>query len=273
LETEGYIIPDENTLLGSDLVNLYTRAGFGRVLKAEIDALVFHHLAIGRLAGMDVGLAADRKINYFRINKRHIHALSLELRVTEAVVVRLLENDYLTRFADSENTEESYVPSILMGMIDSTKIKKENIKDGKLKFNVANPIVQKILQAEIFKIGGIVDCSFNKDIVSIELYDILRLLRFSDDDAISRQINDVLSGKVKDADPAGEEKKLLDELLRKPVSEQLKTMLKGGVTVVAKKILGEEGGDDAVGLTVRLINLAKDQLVKNSLPGKPENNR
>jgi len=272
LRKEDYIIPDENTL-GSALISLYTRAGFGKVLKAEIDALVFHHLSLGKLVGMDAGLVLDGKIAYFRVNKRHIHALSLELRVTEAVVVRLLENDYLTHLAGSENAEESYVPSILLDMIDSTGIKKENIKDGKLRFNVANPIVQKILQAEIFRIGGIVDYSFNKDIVIIEFYDIFRLLRFSDDDAIARKIQDVLSERIKDSGPASEEQKLLDALLLKPVAEQLKSILKGGATEAAKKYLGEEGGDDAVGLVVRLINLAKDKLGKSGLVGKPGNNR
>jgi hypothetical protein len=272
LNTEGSIIPVENAL-GRALADLYIRAGFGKVLKAEIDALVFHHLALGILAGMDAGLAVDGKIAYFNVNKRHIHALSLELRVTEAVVVRLLENDYLTQPVKLKTAEESYIPSILMDMIDSTKIKKENIKDGKLRFNVANPIVQKILQAEIFRIGGIVDCSFNKDIVIIELYDILRLLRFSEDDAIALQIKDVLSERIKDADPASEEKKLLGALLHKPVVEQLKSILKGGATEAAKKYLGEEGGDDAVGLVVRLINLAKDKLGKSGLIGKPGNNR
>jgi hypothetical protein len=263
-------LTQSDSSLGGALIKLYTRAGFGRVLKAEIDALVFHYLVLEKLGAMDAGLIGEGKINYFRINRRHIHALSLELRITEAVVVRLLENDYLTNFANAGNTEESYLPSILMGMIEATGIKKENIKDGKLKFNVANPIVQKILQTAIYNIGGIVDCSFNKDIVIIELYDILHLMKFSDDVTIKRQIEVLVSVKIKNAEPSVEEKKFLEEFQKKPVAEQLKGVLKGGVTVAAKKFLGEEGGDDAVGLVERLLNLAKDNLIKNGLIGKPE---
>ena len=154
------------TAIGNGLVELYTRSGFGKVLKAEIDALVFHHLSSVKLAAMDAALVEDGSINYFRINKRHIHELSLALRTSEQVVVRLLEQDYLTRRAAEKTNEKTAVMRILFDITGSTGIKKENIKDGRLRFYVANPIVQKILQTEIYSIGGMVDCSFSRDILT-----------------------------------------------------------------------------------------------------------
>jgi hypothetical protein len=153
--------------LEDNIIKMYTRNGFGKTLKAEIDALVFHHMLVNDKTLAENKMVTNGVINYFGINKSHIHALSLALRTTEAVIIRLLENDYLTRSTQTTGNGQSALDAILKDMIDSTPPKKEDLAAGKLRFTVANPIVKKILQTALFDKGGIADTSFSHDILSI----------------------------------------------------------------------------------------------------------
>ena len=243
-----------------DIIELYTRSGFGKVLKSEIDAVVFHHLLLEKLKVLDTKLIKNGEIIYFLINKGHIRDLSLKFRLTEAAFTRLLENDFLLSL--SESKEELIVNDILLEIISKTKISKENIKNGKLCFYMSNPIPRKILETALFKIGGIADYSFNRDLFIIELYDFLRLLKFSDDIEISRHIKDAVLNNISKYKPTDRDSKFLEDLEEKEIPEQLKTILKGAAGHFAGKFIGEEASSEAVNLVERLLTSAKNALLR-----------
>jgi hypothetical protein len=93
----------------------------------------------------------------------------------------------------------------------------ESVKDGKIQFPVANPVVKKYLELEIYKIGGVTDTSFNHEILVISLYDLLRLLNAAGDAeaAVKKQLKLKL-GK-KDAD-----QQEVQNLLSSPPAELFK---------------------------------------------------
>ncbi|GMO52646.1 MAG: hypothetical protein Pg6C_18450 [Treponemataceae bacterium] len=66
---------------------------------------------------------------------------------------------------------------------------------------------------------------------------------------------------------SAEDEQFLEDFERKPVAEQIKSVLKGGADEIAKKFLGEEGGKDALDLLKRLFDFAKE---KTGLSGKPK---
>ncbi|GMO44292.1 MAG: hypothetical protein Pg6C_06170 [Treponemataceae bacterium] len=253
--------------LEQKIVELYTRGGFGKAAKSEIDAAVFHHLLLKNLPDIEQGIAENGRVDYFRINKTHIHALSLALRITEASVTRLLENDYLFSRGEPPQEEASRVGAVLLGLLPKSGIRKENIKDGKLRLSVSNPIAKKILQVKIFEAGGIVDCSFSQDIVVIEVYDFLRLLNAADDGTIQKEIKALLDGGIKDEALSAAAEKFLKDLKSSSVGEQIKSIVKGSAGAFAANFLGEEGSKDALDLLKRLFDFAKE---KTGLSGKPK---
>ena len=242
--------------LNEEIIKLYTRSGFGKVLKSEVDTIVFHHLLLDKLKVSFKDLLKDEKIIYYLINKEHIRVLSLEFRITEAAFTRLLENDFLLSL--SEPKEESSVNDILLELILKREIKRENIKNGKLCFYISNPIPRKILETELFKIGGIADYSFNRDLFIIEFYDLLRLLNFSNDKEISRRIKEEIINKISKEGLTKDDTKYLDDFEKKRIPEQLKTILKGAAGHFAGKFIGEEASNEAINLVIGLLNSARD---------------
>ncbi|GHT88706.1 hypothetical protein FACS1894137_17170 [Spirochaetia bacterium] len=228
-----------------EIIELYTHSGFGKVLKSEIDSVVFHHVLIRELAAIDEKLlSGDGEPLYTSIDKRHISALSLKLRITESQVCRFLENDYLLY-----NKTSYSISAILLEIIKDATITAENIKDKKLRFYIANPILQKLIQVEIYKVGGIVDCSFNKDVISVDLFDCLKLLNFNEA-AIKQIILDCIDESEIKALPAVN--LLITQLQEKTIPEQIKSVVKG----IAGRFLGDTGGEDAVDLVCRIFKMA-----------------
>jgi hypothetical protein len=132
---------DKEKNLEEAIKDLYLRAGYGRVLKSEIDTLVFHYFLLENL---------KQKPLYF-IDKKDLFELSSKLRVPESKIKRLLEDDYLVNY---QNDQKTNAAEILRNIVSGLNITRDGIKDGKLRLPVANPITRKILEVEIFDSGG-----------------------------------------------------------------------------------------------------------------------
>jgi hypothetical protein len=209
---------------------LYIRAGYGRVLKSEIDALVFHYFLLENL---------KQKPLYF-IDKKDIFELSGKLRVSESKIKRLLEDDYLLNYQGDQKTS---AVEILRHLVPGLNITRESIKDGRLRLPVANPIARKILEVEIYNTGGIADTSFNREILVIGLFDFFKLLGYSKE--AEQSIKESLKAKLTEK---GETQKTIDTLLRKPAAELVKDA--AGVLV---KFLGAAAGEVLTTVTVAAI--------------------
>jgi hypothetical protein len=113
---------------------------------------------------------------------------------------------------------------------------------------VANPIVKKLLELEIYKTGGIVDYSFSREILVIEIYDFLRLLHFTDDAGTAKIIRNNITGKTNQDKPK-EVAAFLDNLNEKPIADSLKAIALNSASIFI--------GDNGVELIKAVIDTAQ----------------
>jgi hypothetical protein len=212
--------------LADDIIKLYLRGGYGKVLRSEIDTVVFHYFLMNEVGDPP---------SYFTIDKEKIFELSTKLKLSESRFKRLLDDDYTIYNKDDnnkDNKDEISLGPILSDIIRKRGLTKESFKNGKLCLNISNPIVKKLLDVEMYKKGGIIDYSFNNEKIVIEVYDFLRL--FNDDKTIIEELNRVIRSKKK-LTPEGE--KFLNEVNEKNLSSTLKKIAGG----VLSGVLGKAG--------------------------------
>jgi hypothetical protein len=212
--------------LGDAILALYARGEFGKVLKAEIDAVVFHHAL---LAQLPAGFVANGRVSYLKIGKHEIRALSLALRLSEARVSAFLERDFLL-YGKSEP-----IGPFLLELVNSHNLRKEMLLSGKLRFVIGNPIARKDLEERIVSLGGIPDYSFNRDLLAVDVYDFLRLVGTQSDDQIREVIVHNLLAKAVVDSKSLEYQAFSTELARLPVADQLRRLAQGfGEQVLGK---------------------------------------
>jgi hypothetical protein len=233
-----------------EITGLYTRSGFGKVLKAEIDAVVFHHILLRELKAIEPSLvSSDGAIDYLRVNKSHIYQLAQRLKTKETQILSLLENDALGHGGGSKALRTT-----LLELFKRALDKRECLKNGSLRLYVPNPVLRKEIENKAFLTNGEVDFSFNKDLMVIPLYDFLKLLDFSGEE-IWRIAKECFSKSVV-ADKRDNIKALAEKLQQPPVGEQIK----GVVVDLAKHFLGDGMGDAAFGLVTRVYTSVKGAL-------------
>jgi len=226
--------------LGKEILELYTRTSFGKVLKSEIDQLVFHHFL---LASLDHKyLNTKNEILYYHINKTEIYQLSRKACITESRIKTLLEQDFF------QYGKTSTVHDFLLATVNSKTISSTLLKSGKIQFVIPNPIARKYLEERIFSVGGLVDYSFNHDILVLEILDFLRIVHYNDDTQVAETItsNILAKSRQKPGDP--ELQAFLNDLNRIPLQERLKKIAMG----VAEKFIGQTG-DEIIGAVIDLV--------------------
>jgi hypothetical protein len=226
--------------LGKEILQLYTRGELGRVAKAEVDSLVFHYFLLENLAKPFLG--PKGAVHYFPINKTEIRRLSLLAKITEGRIKTLIEKDFFLYGADEK------LDDFLLGLVNATTIRSGLLKTGKIQFLVPNPIIRRFLEERIAATGGIPDSSFNREVLTLEIYDFLKLLDFTDDE-MARVIHDNILTKTKIADRDPAAKAFFDELNKVPISERLKRIALG-----AAERLGGKASEE---LMTALFDLAK----------------
>lgn len=215
------------------ILGYYTRNGFGRVLKAEIDNAVFHYYI---LENIDKKYIDNGNIKYFNIDKSEIYRLSMKMRMTENRFKRFLEEDF---FQHRESVREK---RFLLEMVNSTSIKKNGLKEGKIRLLIPNPVVKKYLEERIYSIGSVIEYGQNREIIFIEIYDFLKLVEFDEDKKIGDIIRYNILAKSDSADNTPEIKEFFHELNKIPMEERLKKIATG----FANKLIGK-AGDEIIG--------------------------
>jgi hypothetical protein len=237
---------DDNKManLGQKIENLYLRAGYGRVLKSEIDAVVFHHFLVKELGDTP---------DYFAVDKTRLFKLSLALKLSEPRVKKLLEDDFYIHSARPETN--AALAARLLDIVNHRTITPESLKDGKLRLPIANPLLRKMLEAELYKSGGLPDFSFNREMMVIEIYDFLRLLNFTGERAITAIIRKNILAKTQ-AGKGKEAEAFLAKLNEKPLRDRLKTIALG----IGTAFLGESAAQAGAEIIGALIAGAKKLL-------------
>lgn len=157
--------------LGKAIYESYTQGIFSKVLKSDTDIKVFHTFLLKNLdAGM---LTKDGNINYGAVDKDAIYRLSLASGLTESAVQSKFETDFYSYRDRSGNGAELDVRAFLEKQF-------VGLREGKVRLLVANPVVKKQLINALARKGTVPDFSFNRDIVSIDVLDLLIILGMSD---------------------------------------------------------------------------------------------
>jgi hypothetical protein len=233
--------------LGKEVYEAYTRNGFGKVLKSEIDQAVFHAFLLNTLDGSF--LSDGGGIRYFHVDKTQLYRLSIRSGVTEARVKSLLEADYF-RYGKSVQIED-----FLLEMVNATSVRKELLQTGTIRFLVPNPIARKFIEERIFSVGGLPEYGTNREILILEVLDFLRVVHCTDDGRIAETIRrNILSLAGKKAG-SPEIDAFLAELNAVPLGERLKRLAMGA----AEKVMGK-AGDEILGA---VFELAKAPLKKS----------
>jgi hypothetical protein len=211
------------TTLENRIKSLYIRSGYGRVLKSEIDALMFHYFLLEILGQKD----------FFLIDKKDIFDLSVKLKVSESKIKRLLEDEYILYYSDKN--DEISAANLLHTIVSPLKFTRDDIKDGKIRLPVANPVVKKRLELAIYTAGGITDTSFNREILVISLYDFFRILKV--EKGMDKIVNEELKLKLAEKNIGREE---AEDLLKKKPPEILRDIAVG----LGARLLGSDAAGD-----------------------------
>jgi hypothetical protein len=229
--------------LEKEILRLYSRSGFGRTLKSEIDAVVFHHFLKEKF---------PQNIDHYAVNKTQIFDFSNELKITQSRFKRLLEEDYLLY----NEAKQEDVLSVLRAAVKERSITKESItKEGKIRLTVSNPMVKQLLDKKLYETGGILDFSFNKDILVIEIYDLLKLLDYTDTGAISQDIRSTILAKKRTKELSKDSQDFLNSLNEKTALGCLKDLARGGGALLLGKA-GEELANIGFDIIASLIKNA-----------------
>jgi hypothetical protein len=224
--------------LGGDILALYTRTGFGKALKSEIDAVVFHYVLLEKLNRKYIEAGA---VKYLRIDKPEIFRLADKLKTTEPRLKRLLEEDYLVYGAGKPETaigaEEEDVKALLLELVKQRNITQKMLENGKIQIIVSNPLAKRFLEKKMYDSGGAVEFGQNREILIFDLYDFLTLIKLNQDETIKSVIKNIIIEKTKTAGNDKEYGKFIKELNRKPPREQLELVVKAS----ARALLGITG--------------------------------
>lgn len=161
--------------LGKRIRTLYTIGIFGKVLKSEIDLLVFGTLVRQTFQKEEKIVSEDSIINWLNIESKHIRQLSLKLRITESRVSSLLERCALMEQANSLTNQNtiSQIKKLTSKVTQETR----DIKQGKFRLYIPNKITRAAIEGFLTQNGGIPDTSYNKNILKIRIIDILNCLQ------------------------------------------------------------------------------------------------
>lgn len=147
-----------------EIYTLYTRSGFGKVLKTEIDRVMFHAFLMQNLP---VSCKIEDEIDYLAIDKNVIYTLSLAARVKESSLQTMLETDFL-HYGSSENLDEKLKAAVI-DMAKRARTNADEIRQtGKVRILVANPITKKLIEQKLAELGSFCDFSFNKNILVVD---------------------------------------------------------------------------------------------------------
>lgn len=193
-------------LLGEEIYSLYLNNGFSKVMKAQIDEKVFHTFLISELSKINQEkFIIKKEVNYDEIDKNAIYELSLASGLTEAVVQSKIEKDFYVHHKDENSFD---LKNFLISQLRNSKLNKNDfVKDGKIRFLIQNSVLKKKVINALNKEDTIVDFSFNKDLIVVNVFDVIDILQIDDE-----RSKEILQKSVQEYLPKIENKKISEEM-------------------------------------------------------------
>ena len=153
--------------IGEQVHALYSRGPFGRVLKTEIDGILFRAFARHQHR-------LKRRTEEFRwhhLGPQDVRDLSIRLRITERRVETLLEQAALSDGIRDLGTTETI--AIIQDLANKTHQDKRDLEEAKLRLFVTNRVLRSYIEAFLLQGGGIPETSFHRGHLVIRIGDLL----------------------------------------------------------------------------------------------------
>jgi hypothetical protein len=217
--------------IGEQVHALYSRGPFGRVLKTEIDGVLFrayarHQHRLKRGA---------EEFRWYHLGPQDVRDLSIRLRINQSRVETLLEHAALADgIRDLDTTE---IIAIIQRLASKTHQDKKDLDEAKLRLFVTNRVLRSYIEAFLLQGGGIPETSFHRGHLVIRLGDLLL--------AATRQGDDMEQFLATVARACKSYNRIL---AKAEFSEALNQKTPGEVAgqaakVIMNKVLGDGGGD------------------------------
>ncbi|MFA5480426.1 MAG: hypothetical protein WC002_10730 [Candidatus Muiribacteriota bacterium] len=206
---------DENSELylelGNELIEKYQTTIFGKISKAEIDIIVFNYL---------VKIIIGAETPLFKINKEQIRRISLTLGITESRVSTMIENVFLyeTKVKGEEGELKAKILEEIFELAGQTIQDKKDLEEGKIRIYIPNKIFKNAIQHYFIQIGGLIDTTFNRNIMVIRLVDLLKV-RMDSKEISEEHLKKIIKNIKSQQNFDEKQKQFLKELNEKPASE------------------------------------------------------
>ncbi len=165
-----------------DLINRYLRLGFGKILKSEIDLLMFDAI-------IQKYLNDNKKVSLLSLNQFDINSLSQKLKISESKVNLYIE----ALFLYSEAIDNNEVLKNLLALLKTQKQKPERLEKGEFTIQVVNKALRCAIKNLMINNNIQVDYSFNSEILVFDITILLSLFNGK-----QKELIDFLKKKKKD---------------------------------------------------------------------------
>lgn len=165
--------------LGQLLLDAYCHGLFGKVSKQEIDVIVFSAAVKSLYWDKPQFWKQDDSIHWLRLGAGELIRISTQLRLTKSRVQSLIEQSYaLDRKQDL--TPQDVIAELLV-LLGRSEASADPSLPGVIRLQVPNRATRLALEDFFVASGGIVDGSFNRDLLVLRTADVLSALTKHDD--------------------------------------------------------------------------------------------
>jgi hypothetical protein len=163
--------------LGQAILDAYHHGLFGKVSRPEIDATVFAasvKILFADRQDLWLELKDGRRFNWLRLGIKEFVQIDARLKLSTPRINTLIEN----ASALSHGVESSLhgLLAELRVLLAQTKQSSAELDRGLIRLHVVNRTTRKALEAFLVDQGGLVDTSFNRDIVVLRLADLVEMM-------------------------------------------------------------------------------------------------
>lgn len=163
--------------LGQVILDAYHHGLFGKVSRPEIDALVFAasvQILFADRQDLWVKIEESRRFNWLRLGVKEFVQIDARLKLSPSRINTLIEN--ASALSQGDEPSVQVLLAELRILLNQTKQSPAELQRGLIRIHVVNRTTRKALEAFLVGQGGLVDTSFNRDIVVLRLADLVEML-------------------------------------------------------------------------------------------------
>lgn len=156
------------------LLEAYCHGLFGKVSKQEIDVIVFSAAVKSLYWDKPQFWKQDGSIHWLRLGADELIRISTQLRLTKSRVQALIEQSYALDRKQGLTPQD--VIAELLVLLGRSEVSSDPSLPGVIRLQVPNRATRLALEDFFVASGGIVDGSFNRDLLVLSMSDVLAAL-------------------------------------------------------------------------------------------------